>query len=266
MDFITKNQTFGFDKFHALYFKTEDEDDSGDELDLDSGESDSDIDDVRDPTFNANFDHITKWKGIYAGFSRMNNVKKAWLKSYFTNCSDLYDVLKTMAIKNSIEHLTIQVSTFEHESIHNDDFLAQPFPQTFTALKTLRIVSPSNDTQKFLRHFIQALPNMTKCILDMEGIHRLVQDTIANLVGSAKNLEILVLKTPSMNLDHLLYMKLIGIQYCRSILSTDRKPLQIYFNSHQQQDKCLAELKDHYDESCIAIKVRSFCDWETNPV
>lgn len=231
---------------------------------MDTEDTDSDIDEVRDTTFHN--DHINNWKRIYAGLSRMNNLKRTWLKSHFSDCSDLYDVLKTMAHKNTVEHLTIQVSELKHEFAQNDDFMAKPFPMGFTALKTLRIVSPSDNTQPFLHHFISALPNLTKCVLDMEETHRSVQDTIANLVASANVLDILVLKLPSMNLDYLLYMKLVGILYCKSLPSAQTKPLHIYFNSHQQLKKCRDKLQEYYDEKIIAIKIRSFCDWETNPV
>lgn len=250
-----------------MYFQTEDGEttESADEFEFDTEDNSSDIEDVRDATFN--YDHVPNWKRIYAGISGMNSMKKTWLKSHLNNCWDMYDVLKRMSNTNTVEHLTIQVGVVEYESTPNDDFMAEPFPKSFTALKTLRIVSPSDNTQSFLRHFICALPNMTKCILDMDVTHPSVQDTIANLVASAKNLEILVLKLPAMNLDHLLYMKLIGIQYCKSVeLSTERKSLQIYISSSTQKDKCLAELKDLYDEKTIAINVRSFCDWETNPI
>lgn len=184
---------------------------------------------------------------------------------YFTG-SDLYDILKVMSKKNTVEHLTIQVSTLAHDFIQKDEFLAKPFPRGFTALKTLRLISPSIDTQAFIRHFVQYLPNMTKCILDVEKIDRSVQDTITNLVEAASNLEVLALKMPSMNFDHLLYMKLLGIKYTKSIRSAEMIPLNIYINSIPQQKKCLTELKDNYDETVCAIKIKSFMTWETNPL
>lgn len=235
-------------------------------MEFDSEDSDSDIDDVRDPEFNANTDHVTNWKSIYSCLHEMNYLKRTWLKSHFTNCADLYATLKMMAKKNTVEHLTIQVSTLAHDFVQKDDFLAEQFPQGFTALKTIRLISPSNETQSFIRHFVQSLPNMTKCVLDAEKIDRCVQDTIANLVAAAKNLEILVLKMPAMNFDHLLYMKLMGIQYCKSRSMAEVKPLVIYINSIPQQFKCLNELKDHYDEAIIAVRIKSFMTWETDPI
>lgn len=196
----------------------------------------------------------------------MNNLKKTWLKSHFTDCSDLYDTVKVLAKKNLVNYLTIQVSTLQHDFIQNEHILNEPFPRTFTALKTLRLISPSNDTQPFLRHFIQSLPNLTKCILDMENIDRSVQDTIATIVEAGSNLEILGLKMPAMNLDHLLYMKLIGIKFYKSTTTNETKPLHIYISSRPQRGKCLAELKDQYDEKIIAIKIKSFMTWENDPL
>lgn len=235
-------------------------------MEFDSEDSDSDIDDVRDPEFDANTDHVTRWKSIYSCLHEMNYLKRIWLKSHFTNCADLYDTLKMLAKKNTLEHLTIQVSTLVHDFVQKDDFLAEKFPQGFTALKTIRLISLSNETQSFVRHFVRSLPNVTRCVLDAEKIDRCVQDTIANLVAVAENLETLVLKMPAMNFDHLLYMKLMGIQYCKSKGMAKVKPLVIYINSIPQQTKCLNELKDRYDEAIIAVRIKSFMTWETDPI
>lgn len=240
--------------------------DSGDEDDFDMEDSDSDIDDVRDPELNANIDHVAKWKEVYAGMNKMNQLKKTWLKSHFTNCSDLYDILKDMGTQNTLEHLTIQFSILEDDFTFNDDFLAEPFPQGFTMLKALRLISPSIDTQSFIRHFVRFLPNMTKCILDMDKIDRFVQDTICNLVDAAENLEILALKMPAMNIDSLLYLKLLDVQFCKLKRSAGMRPLNIYINSSPQKTKCLTELKEKYNENVVAIKIRSFMTWETDPL
>lgn len=236
--------------------------DTDSEMEFESEESDSDIDDVRHPAFNANTDHVASWKMIYGGLNGMHFLKRSWLKSHFTNCIDLYGILKDMAEKNSIEHLTIQVSTLDHDFIQKDDFFAEPFSPDFTSLKTLRLVSPSADTQPFIRHFVQSLPNMTKCVLDSDQIDFYVQDTITTIVEASNSLESLVLKMPSMNLEPFLYMKLIGIEYCKAKRSIGVKPLKIYINSWPQKSKCLDQLKDYYDESVIGIKIKSFMNWE----
>lgn len=215
---------------------------------------------------NVDRDQLTNWNDVYAGLNEMNNLKKTWIKSQFTDCSDLYGTVKILAKKNLVYHLTIQISTLEDGFIENTEFLDEPFPHTFTSLQTLRLISPSLRTQPFLRNFLQSMPNMTKCILDHDHIGRCAQDTIATIVEAADNLEIFGLKMPAMNLDHLLYMKLIGIKFYKTKTLKQNKPLHIYISSYPQRAKCIAELKDHYDENIIAIKIKSFMTWENDPL
>lgn len=239
---------------------------SGGESEFETEESDSDIDDVRDPEFNADHDPLTKWNEVFAGLNEMNNLRKTWLKSHFTDCSDLYSTVTMLAEKNLVYHLTIQISTSEYDLFENNHFLVEPFPHQFTSLQTLRLISPTIHTQPFLHNFLQSMPNMTKIILDHENIDRSAQDTIATIVQAANNLEIIGLKMPAMNLDHLLYMKLIGIKFSKNKTLNQNKPLHIYINSYPQRAKCIAELKDYYDENIIAIKIKSFMTWESDPL
>lgn len=235
-------------------------------MDFESADSDSDIDDVRYPTFNVNSDHFTNWNNVYSGLTRMSKLKQIWLKSHYTDCSDLCDILMKIATINTVEHLTIQVSTLEHDPIQMNDF-QKSFSKYFTSLKSIRIISASKDTQPFLCHFIQKLPNMKKCILDNDKIDQSVQDTIVTLVEASNGLETLGLKMPAMNFDHLLYIKLIGIKYCKSNQSNNAtKPLNIYMNSEPQEKKCITALKHQYDEKIIAIKIKSFMTWEKDPL
>lgn len=196
----------------------------------------------------------------------MYHIKRIWLKSHYMNCSDLYDTLIMLAQKNIVEYLTIQVSTLEHDFIQRDAFQTEQFPKSFTSLKTIRIISPSNDTHIFLRHFVRSLPNLTKCIVDAEKIDRSVQDTIVTLVEASNSLEMLGLKMPAVNFDRLLYMKLLGIKFCQSRQSNATKPLNIYMSSKPQLNRSIAGLKDYYDEKIIAIKFKSFMSWETDPL
>lgn len=196
----------------------------------------------------------------------MKHLKKVWLKSHFTNCCDLYDTLNMLAKKNLVYHLTIQIGVNENGFHGTDEFMTKLFPYAFTALKTLRIISATTHTQPFLQKFLQSLPNLTKCILDNENINHTVQNSIATIVDAVPNLMIFGLKMPAMNLDHLLYMKLIGIKFSKTKTSNQIHPLQIYINSEPQRKKCLAELNSHYDEHIIAIKVKSFMTWEYDPL
>lgn len=171
-----------------------------------------------------------------------------------------------MAVKNTVEYLTIQVNKDKNDFEPINFGLSTPFPQSFTNLKTLRIISPSNESQPCILHFIPALPNLTKFILDMDGIDPIIKETISNVIVSAKNLEILVLKMPAINFDHKLYMKLLEIQLGKSKELYHTKSLNIFINSIYQKMKIVRKLKENYNENIIAIHIKSFTDWETNPV
>ncbi|XP_031622480.1 uncharacterized protein LOC116340236 isoform X2 [Contarinia nasturtii] len=245
---------------------TDYEEESDDELESNAEtdpETDSDIDGMRDLDFHPTpYQELTNWTRVYFGLNRLKRLKRTWLKSRFSNWLDLSEILKDMTIKNTVEHLTIQVGPIDDYPLNFA--LCDPLPKSFTALKTLRIISPK--TQLPIRHFVQALPNLSKFILDMEGIEKIVQETILNVIVSADNLEILVLKMPAMNFDHHLYMKLLGIQFYKSERLGHMKPLNIYINSMPQKLLTINKLKENYDEKMIAIKYKSFMDWETNPI
>lgn len=98
----------------------------------------------------------------YNEILKLDNLRQLKIVSYSPDCIDIYDFLRELALKNTVEKLVfvIKICSDRHESHDwNDEF------PSFSSLRSFKIENLVEPTKPFLTHFVKNITNLRKCTM-----------------------------------------------------------------------------------------------------
>lgn len=181
----------------------------------------------------------------YSNILNLNKLKTLRIISETYDCSDIYSFLETLARKNSVENLVIEIKCDLQcawlPSPHSNYF------EYFQSLKTLEIINSNHWSESFLTDFTQALPNLRNLVLRSEKNCSHSQSLIINLVTNIKNLTQLTLYAKQFNITETFYR----ILWHAKFLTGDGFCLELRVSEAQKRK--FFDLKCVYDEKVVKI-------------
>lgn len=124
----------------------------------------------------------------YDPILKLDKLKQLKIVSYTHDCNCMYNFLKKLALKNTVEKLIIVIKQNYYRHFPrewNDEF------PNFSSLRSFEVVNPIRKTEPFLTHFVKNVTNLTEFTIRSPAA--ITQEIIVNVATHANQLKVLVL-------------------------------------------------------------------------